>query len=136
MNYFLIAHEADSSYFDRCGDFNRQRGNFQTHYSGDPIEFGEQWALAQYTYSWDDLIVLINGKPDDKWNDEEQDAYDEVERIRSETYARYTVEAAQAAENRKKIEAEEAETKRKQDIERQRQADLLTFQQLKKKLGV
>ena len=136
MNYTLIAHEADSSYFDRCGDFNRQPGKFEIRYSNDRTEFAEQWALVQYAGSWDDLIILLDGKPEADWTDEEQDEYDELESIRYATYVRYQDEAVQAREEQKRRDEAAQEQARLAAVEKQRLADLAQLDALKKKLGV
>lgn len=136
MNYTLIAHEEDSSYFDRCGDFNRQPGRFETHFSTDRSEFAEQWALMQFIGSWDNLIVLLNGKPEEHFTEEEQKEYDELENLRYEAYLRHEEQKAQAREAQKRREEEEKERARVKAIERQRRADMAQLEALKKKLGV
>lgn len=136
MNYTLIAHEEDSSYFDRCGDFNRRPGRFETHFSTDRAEFAERWALTQYTGSWDELIVLLNGKPEEHFTDEEQEEYDELENLRYEAYLRLEEQATEAREAQKRCEEEEKERARVVAIEKQRRADMAQLEKLKKKLGV
>lgn len=136
MNYTLIAHEEDSSYFDRCGDFNRQEGRFEIYFSTDRVEFAEHWAKTQQNGSWDNLIVLLNGKPEEQWTDEEQAEYWELENIRYEAYAKQQAEIEKARAEQKLREAERNEQARLIAIEKQRVADLAQLEALKKKLGV
>ena len=137
MNYTLIAYKEDSSYFNRrCGDFNRQPGRFETHFSTDRAEFAELWARAQYTGSWDELIVLLNGKPEHQFTDEDQEEYNELENLRYEACIKLEAQAAVAREAQKRREEEEKERARIAAIEKQRCADLAQLEALKKKLGV
>lgn len=136
MNFTLIAHEAGYSYYDRCGNIDTHSDKFEIRYSTDQTEFAEQWASVQNAGEWDDLIILLNGKPESEWTDEEQEAYDELDRIMYTILVRYQTEDAKAREEKKLRDEEEKERARLIANEKQRLADLAQLEALKKKLGV
>ena len=86
MNYTLIAYEEDSSFFDRCGGFISQPGKFMMFFSEDRHEFAKRLAEADHEGGWDKLNILLNGRPEERWRDEEVAAHDELSDLRWDVY--------------------------------------------------
>jgi hypothetical protein len=137
MNYTIIGHTKDSSYYDRCGGVISQPGTLETQAFRDDkkAEFLRAWAHASFHNTYEDLLILINGIPIDQYEDDEYEPraleiemealllqvkaeHDEAERIRKEA-------AANAAAERARRNAAE-----------QRARDLAQLEELQRRLGV
>lgn len=136
MNYTLIAYREDWSYYDRCGDFINKPGEHKVIFSQDRSEFAKEYASISYEDKWDELTVLINGKPESHWNDTDQKEADIIEAGRFEHCQRLTEEKERARVEAEKREAERRAQEAIRLAEKQRQADLAQYEELKKKLGI
>lgn len=138
MNYTIIGHTEDASYFGRKGDYVDRPGAFETWYfrDSDKENFLEVWADARYHNRFEHLYILLNGIATAHCTDDELQLYDELELEMLEVLKQ--VKAKAEEELRIKQEA----LQRKRDLEaqkerdRQRQLDLQTFNELKRKLGI
>jgi hypothetical protein len=131
MNYTIIGHTEDGSYHDRCGDFISKPGEFETQFFRDDKkeEFLRAWAYAKYHNTYEDLIILLNGIPDGKLEDEEYEVYEDLEREMDPLYAIIDAEHKEAAANA-------AVEKARQIAHMERQRDLQQLEALQRKLGV
>jgi hypothetical protein len=138
MNYTIIGHTADGSYHDRCGDYISKPGEFETQFFRDDkkAEFLRAWAHAKYHNTYEDLIILLNGIPDGKLEDEEYEQYEDLEREMDPLYAAIDVEHKEAERLRKEVAAEAALAKARQIAHMDRQRDLAQLEALQRKLGV
>lgn len=136
MNYTLIAHEEDGSSYDHCGDWVSRYGRFETFFSQDRNEFAEKCAAIQSNGNWDNLIVLLNGKPKEYWDDAEFDENDAIENLKYAAMARIKQEAERKKEEDQRLAKEKAERDRLAAIEKQRATDLAAYEALKNKLGM
>lgn len=135
MNYTMIAYEADSSFHDRCGDFISQPGKFVTFFSEDINEFAKRLAEADHEGGWDELIILLNGRPEEHWGDEEIATHYELNDLRWDAYQKVLKAAEQAKAEQAALAKEAAEKALAAANEKQRLADVALFEALKIKLG-
>lgn len=140
MNYTLIGHTEDSSYHDRCGDYISQPGTFDTFFFRDDREaFIKAWALASYEKrygdKYEDLIIMIDGIPEDEMNDIEYAALEilETEMRVLEEIIKAEHDAAAAA--RREAAANAAVEKARLLAKLERERDLQQLEALKRKLG-
>lgn len=138
MNLTLIGHTADGSYHDRCGDFISKPGSFETHFFREDkkAEFLREWAHARYYNTYEDLIILVNGAPEDKMESEEYEQFEDLEREMDALYPAIHAEHQAAEKARKDAAAEAALTKARQIAHMERQRDEQQFEALRRKLGV
>lgn len=138
MNYTLIKYIEDSRYIDRCGDWAGEEGSFDMEFSRDKHEFAAMWARAIFNgaNSDHDVQILINGVPDQYYDEDHQLAYDEIDNLKSDEYHRL-----QAAKNERDAKlAAEKEQIRAKALEKaalqKRVADLAQYEALKATLGL
>ena len=138
MNYTIIGHTADSSYHDRCGDYISKPGEFETQFFRDEnkAEFLQAWAHAKYHNTYEDLIILLNGIPDNRLEGEEWDQYEDLEREMELLFAIIDAEHKEAERLKKEAAAQAALEKARQIAHMERERDLRQLEALKKKLGV
>jgi hypothetical protein len=138
MNYTIIGHTEDQSYHDRCGDFISKPGSFETQFFRDDnkAEFLKAWAHAKYHNTYEELIILLDGIPDGRLEDDEYDRYEDLEREMDPLYAEIHAkhEAAEAA--KKEAAAQAALAKARQIAAEQRARDEAQLLALQKKLGL
>lgn len=138
MNYTIIGHTEDSSYHNRCGDFVRQPGSFETGFFREEQkeEFLLAWARAKFSGGYETLLILVNGVPEDRMNDEEYEAFEDLERELEQFEAHVKAEHEEAERLRKEAAANAAlaEAHRLAEIERKR--DLQKLEELQRKLGM
>ena len=136
MNYTLIAHTEDSSYHDRCGDYNHQPGAFEIFYTTDRDEAVKKWADWSFSGGYDTLEMLINGVPSSHLGDDLFEVYDKL----GDDRATIEIQLQEEKKLRDQKAAEEKAAKALREAELrdqlQRQKDLDTLNALKKKLGV
>jgi hypothetical protein len=137
MNYTLIGHTPDGSYRDRCGDYISKPGEFETKFfrDGEKAEFLRAWAHAKYHNTYEDLIILLDGIPDGRLEDEEYEKYEDLELEMDSLYAEIHAAAEAAEKIRKEAAANAAVEKARQIAHIERQRDLRQLEALKKKLG-
>jgi len=145
MNYTIIGHTADGSYHDRCGDYISKPGEFETQFFRDDKkeEFLRAWAHAKYHNTYEDLIILLDGIPDGRLEDEEYDRYEDLERELDAFYPEIHAahEAAEAAKKeaeaaKKEAAAQAALAKARQIAAERRARDEAQLLALQKKLGL
>jgi hypothetical protein len=138
MNYTLIGQTDDSSYHDRCGDFISRPGEFTVLYfpEEDKHAFLWAWAQAKYHNTYENLIILTNGIPEDRLEDDDYYAFQDLERemdaFYPEIHAKH--EAAEAA--KKEAAAQAALAKARKIAADQLERDLAQLTALQKKLGL
>lgn len=135
MNYNIVAHTEDSSYFDSCGDFNRQDGKFYHEYFTAEETFIANWADI-IVEDYETVTIILDGVTDEYMNDEQFLEYTRLEKL-----AIAAAEDIRAGRARRAEEAKEAyrlaELERdKVRAELQHQADLQQLAALRAKLGV
>ena len=64
MNYNIVAHTEDSSYFDSCGDFNRQDGKFYHEYFTAEETFIANWADI-IVEDYETVTIILDGVTDE-----------------------------------------------------------------------
>jgi hypothetical protein len=138
MNYTIIGHTEDGSYHDRCGDFISKPGEFETQFFRDDKkeEFLRAWAHAKFHNTYEDLIILLNGIPDGRLEDEEYEQYEDLEREMEPFLAIIAAEHEAAEKIRKDAAAEAALAKARQIAAQERARDEQQFEALRRKLGV
>ena len=138
MNYTIIGHTADGSYHDRCGDYISKPGEFETQFFRDDKkeEFLRAWAHAKFHNTYEDLIILLDGIPEGRLEDDEYDKYEDLEREMEPLYAIIDAEHKEAERIRKDAAAEAALAKARQIAYMERQRDLQQLEALQRKLGV
>ena len=138
MNFTIIGHTEDSSYHDRCGDYISQPGQFETQFFREEQkeEFLKAWAHARFHSTYENLIILVNGVPEDKMNEEEYDQFDDLGREREPFDAIVKAEHEEAERIRKEAAANAALEKARQIAAQERARDLAQLEALQRKLGV
>lgn len=138
MNYTLIGYTEDSSYRDRCGDWVSQPGDFTTLFfrEAEKAVFLKAWAAAKFHSSYDNLIILLDGIPEDRLEGDEYYDFQDLEREMETFYAEVKVEHDKAEAARKEALAEAAVKKARELAAIQRERDLQQLAELKRKLGV
>jgi hypothetical protein len=138
MNYTLIGHTEDSSYYDRCGDLVSRPGSFETQFFREEQkpEFLKAWANARFYNTYETLIILMNGIPEDRLEDDEYYAFQDLEREMDALYDEVKAEHEKAERIRKEAAASEAAEKARQIAAQERARDLEKLAELKRKLGV
>ncbi len=138
MNYTIIGHTADGSYHDRCGDYVSKPGEFETQFFREDkkAEFLRAWAHAKYHNTYEDLIILVNGIPEDRLEDDEYYEFQDLEREMEPLYAIIDAEYKEAERLKKEAAAEAALVKARQIAHMERQRDLQQLEALQRKLGV
>lgn len=138
MNFTIIGHTEDSSYHDRCGDYISQPGTFETQFfrEAQKAEFLRAWAHARFHNTFEDLVILLNGIPEDKLEGDEYYVFQELEREMEDLLPTIKAEH-EAAEAIRKEEAANAALQKARKLEaEQRARDLAQLQALQLKLGV
>jgi hypothetical protein len=138
MNYTIIGHTEDQSYHDRCGDFISKPGSFETQFFRDDkkSEFLRAWAHAKYHNTYQDLIILLDGIPDGRLEDEEYERYEDLEREMDPLYAEIDAEHKAAEAAKKEAAAQAALAKARQIAAQERARDEAQLLALQKKLGL
>lgn len=138
MNYTIIGHTEDSSYHDRCGDYISQPGAFEVQFFREEEKeaFLKAWAHARFHSTYEDLVILVNGVPEDKMTSEEYDAFDDLDREREPFDAIIKAEHEEAERARKEAAANAALEKARQLAAQERARDLAQLEALQRKLGV
>ena len=138
MNYTLIGYTENTSYLDRHGDYHTEPGRFEIFFTRDKDELIETWAKMSFSGDYERLDLLLNGAPDDVLDVDEADSrlWFELDDARATRQHELFLQK-QIRENEEAVR-KSAELARK-NIEKadlQRQRDLATLAELKKKLGV
>lgn len=138
MNYTLIGHTEDRSYYDRCGDHISKPGNFTVLFfrEDDKAAFLKAWANARYHNTYETLIILTNGIPEDQLEDDEYYAFQDLEREMDALFEVIDAEHKEAERIRKEAAANAAVEKARQIAAQQRARDLAQLEELQRKLGV
>lgn len=138
MNYTIIGHTEDSSYHDRCGDFISQPGTFETQFFRDErkTEFLRAWAHATFHNTYENLIILINGIPEDQMTSDEYEQFDDLDREMRSVLPQIEMEHNEAERLRKEAAANAALEKARQIAAQQRARDLAQLEELQRKLGM
>ena len=138
MNYTIIGHTEDSSYYDRCGDHVSRPGVFETQFfrEEEKAAFLKAWAHAKFHNTYETLIILVNGVPEDKMNDAEYEAFEDLERELDTFYAEISAEHEVTEKARKEAAANAAVEKARQIAAQQRARDLAQLEELQRKLGI
>lgn len=138
MNFTIIGHTEDGSYHDRCGDFISKPGEFETQFFRDDkkAKFLHAWAHAKFHNTYENLIILLNGIPDDKLEGSEWDEYEDLEREMEALLPAIKAEYDEAERIRKEAAANAALEKARQIAHMERQRDLQQLEALQRKLGV
>lgn len=133
MNYTLIDHKEADWKYERGDGIETIPGHLNIHCTTNPDYLTDLWARLSSDNDLE-LTILLDGVDDlDETN---QDHYDELYRM---------MEVKRIAYKQKYKEEQEAEAVRRQQLaneaarraaEAQRQADLVTFNILKRKLGI
>lgn len=136
--YTIIGHTEAETYYDRCGDSHHTPGKFETQFfrEDEKEAFLKVWAHALFHNTYENLIILINGVPEERMSEAEYAAFEDLEReldpfiwtVRSE------YELAEAA--RKEAAANAALEKARKIAAEQRANDLAQLEQLQRKLGL
>ena len=136
MNYTLIGYTEDSSFIDRHGDYHRQPGDFDTFFTRDREELIKTWADWSFNRNFESLNLLLNGVPEEEFDKQEQIIGDELDEARL-TRCQVLRQEKQELDKQTLIRLK-AEEKRKAELQVriQREKDLQTLTQLKKKLGI
>lgn len=138
MNFTIIGHTEDQSYHDRCGDYISQPGKFETHFfrEDQKAEFLREWAFHTFHNTYENLLILINGVPEERMNDIEFEQFEGFEREMDDLYPIIKAEHEAAEKIRKDAAAEAALAKARKIQADQRARDLAQLEALQKKLGV
>lgn len=138
MNYTLIGQTEDGSYHDRCGDFISKPGEFTVLFFRDEDKhaFLWAWANAKFHSRYENLIILLNGIPDDRLEGEEWDQYEDIEREMEAMLPAIKAKHDEAERLKKEAAAEAALQKARQIEADQRARDLAQLEALQRKLGV
>jgi hypothetical protein len=138
MNFTIIGHSADGSYHDRCGDYISKPGVFETQFfrEAQKAEFLKTWAHAKYHNTYEDLIILLDGIPDGRLEDEEYEKYEDLEREMEALLPVIKAEHDEAERLRKEAAAEAASQKARKLEADQRARDLAQLEALQRKLGL
>jgi len=138
MNFTIIGHTEDQSYHDRCGDYISQPGKFETYFFREEqkAEFLREWAFHTFHRTYEDLLILINGIPEDKMASEEYEQFDALNDEMREVLPIISAEHEAAEKIRKDAAAEAALAKARKIEAEQRARDLAQLEALQKKLGV
>jgi vacuolar-type H+-ATPase subunit I/STV1 len=138
MNYTIIGHTEDTSYHDRCGDYVSKPGKFETFFFRDDerARFVKLWAQFSHESTYEDLIILLNGCPEDELEGEDEKLFDELGDERAALNIILRDVATEA--RRLKAERDAAEQVRKAMLakEAERQRDLQQLAVLQRKLGL
>jgi hypothetical protein len=138
MNYTIIGHSADSSYYDRCGDHVSQPGKFETHFFREEqrADFLRAWASAVVCNTYEDLIILIDGVPETAMTEAEWETFsalsDEMYDLQAEVKAERDARIAAA----KEAAAQEAVRKAAALARAERERDMQQLAALQRKLGL
>ena len=138
MNYTIIGHTEDDSHTDRWGDYISRPGKFETFFFRDDERTGfiELWAKFLHDATYEDLIILLNGCPDNELGDEDDALYFA---LAAERDTHIEILKAKAAEAKKLIdERNAAERERKAVVakETERLRDMQQLAALQRKLGL
>ncbi len=138
MNYTIIGHTEDSSYHDRCGDYISQPGTFETQFFREDkkAEFLRAWAHARFHNTYEDLLILINGIPEDRFEDDEYDAFRALEIEMEALLPQIKAEHDEAERIRKEAAANAALEQARKLAAQQRARDLAQLEELQRRLGV
>jgi hypothetical protein len=138
MNYTIIGHTEDNSYYDRCGDHISKPGKFTTLFfrEEDKTAFLKAWARAKYYNTYENLLILTNGIPEDRLEDDEYYAFQDLDREMRELLPQIEAEHEEAERIRKEAAANAAVEKARQIAAQQRARDLAQLEELQRKLGV
>lgn len=138
MNYTIIGHTEDSSYHDRCGDYVSEPGKFETEFFRDDgkAEFLKAWAHAKFHSTYEDLLILINGIPDNEMNEAEYAAFEIVEAEMKEQEKIVEAEHEVAEAIRKEAAANAAVAKARLIAKQQHDRDLAQLAELQRRLGL
>ena len=136
--YTLIGHTPDTSYHDRCGDYISEPGKFETQFfrAENKDEFLKAWAHARFHNTYEDLLILVNGIPEDKMEEAEYDAFMDLEREREPFDAIVKAEHEEAERIRKEAAANAAVERARKIAAEERARDLAKLHELQRKLGV
>ena len=134
MNYTIIGHTEDSSYYDRCGDHVSQPGKFETQFFRD--EFLKAWAHARFHNTYEDLLILIDGIPDGFLEDAEYEKYVDLEREMEALLPQLKAEHDEAERIRREAAANAAVEQAQRLAAQQRARDLAQLEELQRRLGV
>jgi hypothetical protein len=138
MNYTIVGHTEGNSYYDRYGDFISRAGCFETQFFREDAkaEFLQAWAHAKFHNTYENLIIMVNGVPEDKLEDGEWDAFQDLEREMDALKAIVHAEHEAAEKLRKETAANAAVEKARQIAAQQRARDSAQLEELQRKLGV
>ena len=138
MNYAIIGNTADYSYQDRCGDHVSRPGKFDTQFFREDAkdEFLRVWAHARYHSTYEDLIIMMNGIPEDKLDGDEYYEFQDLEHEMEALLPIMKAEHDKAEQIRKDAAAEAALAKARKITVDQRASDLVQLEALQRKLGV
>lgn len=138
MNFTIIGHTEDSSYHDRCGDYITRPGKFETQFfrEEDKEAFLKAWAHARFHSTYENLIILVNGVPEESMNEEEYSTFDDLHREREPFDAIVKAEHEEAERLRKEAAANAAVEKARQIAAQERARDLAKLEELQRKLGI
>lgn len=137
-NFTIIGQSDDNSYHDRCGDYISQPGTFELQFfrNEQKAEFLRAWAHAKFHITYENLIIMINGIPEDKLEDDEYYDFQDLEREMEALLPAIHAEHEEAERLRKEAAAEAALNKARQIAHMERQRDLQQLEALQRKLGM
>lgn len=137
-NFSIIGQTDDNSYHDRCGDYISCPGIFEIQFfrNEQKAEFLKAWAHAKFHSTYENLIIMMNGIPEDKLEDDEYYDFQDLEREMEALLPTIRAEHEEAERIRKEAAAEAALTKARQIAHMERQRDLQQLEALQRKLGV
>jgi CRISPR/Cas system CSM-associated protein Csm5 (group 7 of RAMP superfamily) len=137
MNYTIIGHSEDTSYFGRCEDYVPRNGRFETwcFRESEKTIFLETWARAKFFGTFDTLTILLNGIDD--LDDAELEVYNnellpEMELI----YDRIKLKHEEQQRIEKEAKEAEAFEKIRQKAAEEFRRDMQKLEELKRKLGL
>ena len=141
MNYTIIGHKEATEKYMGCQEYETVPGEFEAFFFRDDREgFIKAWANASYEKhygdKYDDLIIMIDGIPDNEMNDAEYAALEILETEMQEHEKIIKAEHDEMAALRREAAANAAVEKARLLAKLERARDLQQFEALQRKLNL